>query len=107
MSSLSTLTNLRPARARGMSSLSRRSWAEVARPPAQVIWALMPSRAALKKLVRAASNSMVCSMRRGSSARLAIMPKKNAALATSSSTVGPEGRTRFSMRRWAFWSSQP
>ena len=76
-------------------------------PPTQVIWACRPSRAALKKLVRAASNSMLCSMRFGSSARLAIMPKKNAALATSSMTVGPEGSTRFSMRKCAVSPSKP
>ncbi len=35
------------------------------------------------------------------------MPKKNAALATSSMTVGPEGSTRFSIRRCAFSPSKP
>ena len=29
-----------------------------------------------------------------------MAPSQKAALATSSSGVGPDGRTRFSMRRW-------
>jgi hypothetical protein len=76
-------------------------------PPTHVIWALRPSRAALKKLPRACSNSITLSIVFGSSARLAITPKKNAALATSSRTVGPDGSTRFSMRRCALPSWMP
>ncbi len=36
-----------------------------------------------------------------------IRPAKNAELAISSRTVGPDGSARFSMRRWATPSATP
>ena len=58
-----------------------------------------PCRAALKKFIFASSKVIRCAMSPYACGNAAIRPAKNAALATSSTTVGPDGNARFSIRR--------
>ncbi len=76
-------------------------------PPNQSKRALRPSRAAARKFPFASSKSM-CPVTSPYSPEIPMTsPIQKAALATSSTIVGPEGRTRHSMRRWGFPSVMP
>ncbi len=88
-----------PARASGSSVSRIRVLAGASRPSVHASWALRPFWAAPKKLVCASSNRMCPLMSPYSDTTPDTSPNQNAALATSSTTVGPEGSTRFSIRR--------
>ena len=70
--------------------------------PGQLNWASRPWVAASTKFDAASSKGMWSAMLPCSSTTARISPNQNAALATSSIGVGPEGRMRFSIRMWAW-----
>ena len=76
-------------------------------PPTQVSCAFRPWRAAAKKFALQSSNVISRSISPYSAGSDDISPTKKAAFATSSRAVGPEGSTRFSIRRCARPSETP
>jgi hypothetical protein len=72
-----------------------------------VSWAARPWRAAERKFIFASSNERCLVTSSSPSERAFMRPYQSAALAISSSGVGPEGITRASMRRCGLPSVMP
>ena len=70
-------------------------------PSSHASCAFRPERAADWKLDLTSAKEIRVVTFSCSRARPVTSPQKKAALATSSSTEGPDGRTRFSIRKWA------
>ena len=95
---------LKPAcinmQALGINSLRANSATEILWSFIHVNLESMPNLAALLKLSNTSSKLILLRISPTSSCIWTIAPSQRAALAASSSTVGPEGSTRFSIRRW-------
>jgi hypothetical protein len=73
----------------------------------QQTWQERPCCAVVTKLERMSRKSIRSAMSGQAWGPSAMSPIQNAALATSSSMVGPEANRRFSMRRWGLPSVMP